>query len=87
MTGIQETKEALESLKLLGVAAKKIGADGKINFSDLPVFVDLAQQSSVIAAGFQGVKLVPVELKDLDLVEAQEVLNKMYEVINAIKEA
>lgn len=84
---LKQSLELMEGLKVLGVAAKKIGADGKINIADLPAFLELMNKSNHIIAAAQGVEAIPAEMKDLSQEEAALLLAKVYEVLSAIKAA
>lgn len=87
MAGIKESLEVLEGVKALGVAAKKVLADKKVNLADLPVLLGLVQDFSTITQAVQGADQVVVEVKDLTLDEANQLIAKVMEVVNAIKAA
>jgi hypothetical protein len=79
--GIKESKELIEALGKLVSAGKKVAEDGKVDLSDLKHVVDLAKEYDVIVEGFKGVKEIDDEIKDLDLVEAQELLVQIFSVL------
>ncbi|MBX3017984.1 MAG: hypothetical protein KF767_08850 [Bdellovibrionaceae bacterium] len=85
--GIKELKELLEGLALLGVAGKKIMADGKVNLADLPVVIGLVQDASVLTAAVQGTNEIPAEVKDLSAEEAQELLGLVLAIAARVKAA
>lgn len=85
--GIKESLELLEGVKVLGVSAKKVLADGKVNLADLPVLLGLISDFPVLTAAVQGADLVLPEVKDLSADEANQLVAKVLEVVNAIKTA
>lgn len=85
--GIKEISEVLEGVKVLGVAGKKILADGKISVADLPEAMALVSKAQMIVAAVEGIEGVLPEAKDLDSEEAAAIVAKVYEVIAAIKGA
>lgn len=87
MTGIQESLELLEGVKLLVVETKTVLKDGKIDFADLPVLLDLLSNLSVLSKAVQGVGQVPTELKDLSPDEINQLMLKVLEIVNAVKAA
>lgn len=85
--GVQQTKEALKAIEVLGVAAKKISADGKVNLADLPHLIELGQQAHLVVAGVDGLEEIPAEIKDLSHEEAIELVTALYATLAAIKGA
>jgi hypothetical protein len=84
---IKETKELLEGLGKVAVAAKKIAANGKIDASDLIVLIDLAKDIDALSESVKGVKEIPSELKDLDQAEVLEIIAKLYSISEDISKA
>ena len=87
MAELKETKELLAGVKLLGIAAKKIMKDGKIAVDDLAVLLPVAQQSAILVNAVAGSKDITLEIKDLNLIEAQDLLSDLFALIKEIKEA
>jgi hypothetical protein len=85
--GIKESLELLDGVKALLVDGKKIMADGKVSFADLPVLFDLMQQAGILTAAFQGLNDVPAEVKDLTAEEANQLLAKVLEVVAGLRAA
>lgn len=83
---IKETLELMESLEILAVAGAKIAKDGKLSPSDLTVVYDLLMKSSKLSDGFKGIKQLPVEMKDLDASEIEQIISKTFVIINNVKE-
>jgi hypothetical protein len=84
--GVKESLEALEALKLLAIEASKVLEDGKVNIKDLPVLFDLMRKMNVIKAGTEGADQIMKEVKDLSQEESLVLLNKVYEVVGALKQ-
>lgn len=84
---IHNTVELLDGVKILGVFGKKVGADGKVDLTDLPLLIELAQKSSDFAKAVEGLDQIPAEIKDIDAVEAQELVMKIFAIIAEIKAA
>lgn len=84
---IKELLELLEGVKLLGVAGKKVFADGKIDMADLPLALGLLQKLSVLSAAVQGADQLVAEVKDLSADEANQLVLKVLELAAAIKAA
>jgi hypothetical protein len=85
--GIKEISEALEGVEVVGVAAAKIAADGKISVSDVPAVVELAQKHEVLLAAVSGLDEAVLEAKDLDLAELAQIGSKAISILKAIKAA
>lgn len=87
MADLKETKELINGVKLVGVAAKKIFKDGKVGADDLAILLPLLQQSEQLVSAFVGINEVQLEVKDLNLMEAQELLTELFNLVKEIKEA
>jgi hypothetical protein len=85
--GVKECLELLEGVKVVGVAVKKVLADGKVSVGDLPVLVEVLGKFSVLVDSVQGLDQVPAEFKDLSADEANQLLAKVLELITVIKSA
>ena len=85
--GINETLEVLEGIKQLAVFATSVLKDGKVNLSDLPLLVGLAQKFDVFKDAVTGADKVLAEAKDLDTTEATIIIAKVFEILAAIKAA
>lgn len=79
---IKESLELIKSIEILGVAAKKILADGKVNFADAPVALELVKEIEPIIEGFKGLNKLGEEVKDL---EQDELIQLGLAVFNAYK--
>jgi len=84
---IKETKELLNGLKLLAIAGRKIGADGKVSLLDLPALAVLAKDGGQILEAFKGVDMVDDEIKDLSVDEAKELLAEILKIASEVKAA
>lgn len=85
MSGIKESLEVLEGLKILVSDAKQVLADGAINLSDLPVAMELLGQLGTLTDAVQGVDQVPVEMKDLTPDEINLLVSKVLEIVAVLK--
>lgn len=83
---IKELNEALDGVKVLSVEIKQI-IKGGIGLEDLQHLVDLAKKYDVLEAAFSGLSEVPKEIKDLDESEAAQLLSKVFQILNAVKNA
>lgn len=87
MKNVKELKELIIALQIIGVFAKKVAADKKVNLEDLPYLVDLAKQMDEVLAGIDGLGEVDDEIKDIDEAEAMELLGQVLKAVKAIKAA
>lgn len=85
--GIKEISELIAGLELVAVAAKKIGADGKVNMADIPVAVEVLTKMSALVAAVDGINQLPAEVKDLSGEEAQELLTLLLAAVRNVKAA
>lgn len=79
--GIKETTELAQGLIVLGAkvlaAAKKAKADGKVDWADAPIVLDLAQDKELrdaVSAGVEGVDKVKDEIADLSGLEVAQLV-------------
>jgi len=84
-TGIKESLEVLEAVKVLLEDLKKVLADGKLGLGDIGVIFSILQQFPTLNAGIQGANLVPVEIKDLDADESAVLVAKALEIVAIFK--
>lgn len=87
MENVKEIKELIVALEVIGVFAKKVAADKKVNLEDLPYLIDLAKQMETVLAGVEGLDKLPEEVKDIDESEAMELLGQVLKTVKAIKAA
>lgn len=85
MTGIKESLELLNGIKLLVVDVKKVFADGKINLADLPVAMELLGQLNELTEAAKGIGQIPAEMKDLTGEEINQLVAKVFEIVAAAK--
>lgn len=83
--GIGSILALIEGLKLVGLFAKKVGADGKVSAEDLPAVIDLVLKADVIIQAVKGAGELPAEAKDLQVDEVQEIVAKLYEAAKAVQ--
>lgn len=83
--GIKESLELLEGLRLLGVDAKLVLADGKIDLKDITVGWALVGQLSKLNAAAQGISEVPSELKDLSADEVHQLATAALAIVTSFK--
>lgn len=83
--GVKELMELLDAIKILTASGMKIAIDFDINklISEL---VALGMQFAVLKEAFTGLKQIVVEVKDLDQEEVVAIVNKIFEIINVVKE-
>jgi hypothetical protein len=79
---IKESLELVKSIEILGVATKKMLADGKINFSDAPIALELIKEIEPVIEGFKGIEGIGEEVKDLS---QEELIQLGLAVFNAYK--
>lgn len=86
--GVKETKEALVGLIVLGAAvqraAKKAKADGKIDWADAPIVIELASDQGLkkaVTDAVEGAEKIPAEIKDLSVVEGIEVVQAVIQAV------
>ncbi len=84
-TGIKESLEVLEAVRVLLVDVKAVMADGRINSGDIGVLFFLLRQLSTLNAGLQGSEMVFGEVKDLDPQEAEKLIAKAMELVAIFK--
>lgn len=86
MKGIKETKELLDGIQTLAVAAKKISHDG-VSIADLPEALELLKKFDVLIEAVKGIDELGEEVKDLDQAELIELGSKVFGLIKSIKDA
>lgn len=84
-TGVKESLEVLEAVRVLLLDVKSVMADGKINVGDMGVVFDLLRQLGTLNAGLQGAELIPAEIGDLDAAEAEKIIAKAMELVAIFK--
>ena len=84
---LKETLELVKSIEILGKATKKILADGKVNFSDAPVALELIKEIEPIIEGFKGLNQLDDEVKDLDEQELVQLGLAVFNTYKSIKNA
>ena len=77
----------LEKIEVIGVSAKKVMADNKVDLLDLPVAISLLSEINGMIEAFKGASEALDEVKDLDGAEALEIVKKLYEVGKEIEQA
>lgn len=85
--GIKETLEVVKAVELLGVEAKKVFEDGKINGDDIPSAIELVKNAQVFIDAVEGIAEVDDEAKDLSEAELLELGTKFYSAVKNIKAA
>ena len=84
---LKNTKEVLTALKDVGVFARKVLADGKVNLADLPALLELIKKADEINAGAKDIAQVVPEVKDLSMAEATELIAFVTALVKEVKEA
>jgi hypothetical protein len=84
--GIKETKEVLAAIKILSVTGVKTFGDG-IQISDLRALSILAKEYKALEDAVKGIDQVDDEIKDIDIMESQELLAAVFDIVKSIKEA
>lgn len=85
--GIKELTELLEVTKVIGVGVAKVAKDGKVNVDDLPIIMQLVGEANQIVEGFKGLGELPAEVKDLEVEELREIVNKAVDIYAEIQAA
>lgn len=68
--GIKETIELIDPILALGMATERSLMDGKFGVEDIANFMPALL---ILGNAFEGIKLVPKEIKDLSLEEATQI--------------
>jgi len=84
--GIKNLLEVIAALKVAAVAGKEISKDG-IHVDDLPKALELVKKYEVFFAAVDDIELVIEEGKDIDSVEAVQIVTELMAALKAIKEA
>lgn len=84
---VKNILELIAALKVLGVLGGKISADGKINAEDLKHLVDAAKEFQVVIDGFKDLDDALKEAKDVDEMEAVQIISELFAAIKAFKES
>ena len=87
MADVKNIVEVVEALELIGVTAKSVMKDGKVDLTDLPHAMSLISQANKIVVAVEGIDQVIPEAKDLDGEEAKLILEKVLSAIKAVKAA
>jgi len=77
----------LAQIETLGVAGKKIMADGKVDLTDLPAAIGLLSNVNGMIEAFKGAGEAFGEMKDLDAAESLEIVKALYEIGKKIEQA
>lgn len=85
-TGVKESKEAIEGLKVIAKFAGKVLTDNKVSTADFSHLVSLALEFDKISEGVKDIDLALAELKNLDEGELIEIISGFYGVFSAFKE-
>lgn len=85
MKDLKQTKELLEGLKLIAVAAKKVAKDGKVDLSDVGAVIDLAKESSKLVEAVKDIQEIPSELADLEKEELLEIILAVYKAVEEVE--
>lgn len=82
---IKESMELLEGVLVLVQEYKKVMADGKVSFDDLPVLLGLMSKVATITAAVEGAEAVVEEAKDFSSEEINQIVSKVVEIVNAAR--
>jgi hypothetical protein len=82
---VKEILEMLEGCKVLAVFTKEVVKDGAVNLSDFPKLISLVNEFGTLSAALSGLKEIPHEAKDMDKEEAKLIVDKVFEIIEAVK--
>lgn len=85
--GIKEIKEMLAAVEVVALAAKKVMKDGKVDFSDAMVIVELGSQLPILLAAIEGMGEVVAEAQDIQADEAVALVGEMYAIAKKVQEA
>lgn len=85
MTGITESKDVTNLLKVLAACLKEVLKDGRVDLSDVPSLWPLVGAAKT---AYEGSEKIPAELKDLTGDEVAELVTTLvqagYSLIDAI---
>jgi len=79
--------EAIEGIKLLGVAEQKVMKDGKVDMNDLVVLQELFMNKQAIVDAVNGISEIPAEAKDLSADECLLLVNALIKAFKEVKNA
>ena len=85
--GIKDIMEILDAAQELAVLGKKIMADGKVNFADIPLFMELLSKFNVLNLAYANANAAVDQVKDLSIEEGHKILAKVGDIAKAIKNA
>lgn len=83
--GIKESKELMAALVVLAKAGYAIAKDKKVGLDDLGHLATLGKEFDTLLEGFKGLDELGSEIKDLDEVEAVELLTELFKGIKKVK--
>lgn len=83
--GIEETLELLKAAEIVSVGIAKAAKDGDFNMKDIPVLLELLEQSKNIIKGIKGVDKIPDEFKDLGEREIAAIVMKVFEIVRHVQ--
>ena len=82
---IKESMELLDGVLVLVQEYKKVMADGKVSFDDLPVLLGLMSKVATVTAAVEGADQVVEEAKDFSAEEINQIVGKVVEIVNAAR--
>lgn len=84
---IDKIELILDKVEVIGVSAKKVMKDGKIDLADLPTAILLLSEVQGMIEAFNGAKEAFEQAKDIDPAEGLKLVEKLYSVGKAIEKA
>lgn len=87
MSDVKALLDMVKAVKELGVAAKQVLKDGKVDLSDLPVALGLIKDLSDITAAVSEAKDIPADVKAIDADGITQVAAAVVDAVNAIQAA
>jgi hypothetical protein len=85
--GTEKIEKFKEAAKKLVIAGKKITADKKVDFTDIPHVMALIPEFPAIFEAIKGLSEAFNEVKDLDVSEVIALINKFDEAVKEIEAA
>jgi hypothetical protein len=83
---MKETNEIFDALELIVAKAEKAFADGKIDWDDASIIIELLTEYKTFVDAVTGLKELPAEYKDISEVEALALAARSYKFIKSIVE-
>jgi hypothetical protein len=85
--GVEKIEKLVDALGHVIIAGKKVTADKKVDLNDLPAIMELLMKVPAIVDAFKQVSDVWLEVKDVDVDEAIQLIVKINAKVKEIEAA